>query len=149
MLLMTRSHRVLQRLTFGLLGWNLGSLPVIELTTIGRRSGKPRSTLLTTPVVETVDGVERLVVVASRGGDDAYPAWYLNLVEHPDVTVTRRNGEALAYRAHVADDTERERLWALAVRAYRGYADYQRKTERRIPIVVLEPAGAAPTAPSN
>ncbi len=141
MLFMTGAHRVLQRITFGRLGWSLGSLPVIELTTLGRRSGEPRSTLLTTPVVETVDGVERLIVVASRGGDDAYPAWYLNLVEHPEVTVSRRGGAALAYRATVADEAERDRLWPLAVRAYRGYADYQRKTERRIPIVVLEPAG--------
>lgn len=141
MLFMTGAHRALQRWSFGRLGWSLGSLPVIELTTIGRRSGQPRSTLLTTPVVETVDGVERLIVVASRGGDDAYPAWYLNLVDHPDVTVQGRHGTALAYRARVADDTERERLWRLAVAAYGGYAAYQRKTARRIPIVILEPAG--------
>ena len=140
MLAMTNAHRVLQRLSFGLLGWKLGHLPVIELTTIGRRSGEPRSTLLTTPVVETIDGIERLVVVASRGGDDAYPAWYLNLVENPEVTVRRRGADPLSYRASVAEPAERERLWGLAIQAYRGYADYQRKTERQIPIVVLEPA---------
>lgn len=139
LLLMTGVHRALLRLTRGLVGWRLGPMPVIELGTIGRHSGEPRTALLTTPVVETVDGVERLVVIASRGGDDAQPAWYLNLVEHPEVTVRRRRGEPRPYRATTAERAERARLWPLAVRAYRGYAAYQRKTEREIPVVILDP----------
>lgn len=139
MLLMTGAHRALVRLTGGLLGWRLGRLPVIELGTTGRRSGERRTVMLTTPVVETVDGVERLIIIASRGGDDAYPAWYLNLVEHPEVTVRRRRGDPEPYVASTAGPEERARLWPRAVRAYRGYAAYQRKTEREIPVVILRP----------
>lgn len=142
MLTMTGLHRALLRLSGGRLGSRLGSMPVIELTTVGRRSGEPRTAILTVPVREPMpggQGGERLVVIASRGGDDLQPAWYLNLVAEPAVQVARVGEHPRPYRARTADAAERARLWPLAVRAYSGYAAYQRKTAREIPVVILEP----------
>jgi len=143
MLSMTGVHRALLRLTGGRLGSQLGSMPVIELTTRGRRTGAERQTLLTVAAREG----DALVIVASRGGDDAHPAWYLNLVDDPTVRVGAPGQDARPMLARVADDAERERLWPEVVRAYRGYAAYQHKTERRIPLVILEPH--APSRPSS
>jgi len=147
MLTMTRLHRALLRLTGGRLGRQLGGMPVIDLTTRGRKSGELRTTILTVPHREpmsTSDSKagslgERLIVIASRGGDDLQPAWYLNLVAEPAVQVTQRGEHPSPYRARTADAAERARLWPLAVRAYRGYAQYQSKTRREIPVVILEP----------
>ena len=135
MLSMTGAHRALLRLTGGRLGSRLGTMPVIELTTRGRRTGAERQTLLT---VAARDG-NTLVIVASRGGDDAHPAWYLNLVDEPAVRVGTPGKDARPMVARVADDAERERWWPEVVRAYAGYGAYQRRTERRIPLVILEP----------
>lgn len=142
MLAMTGVHRAVLRLTGGRLGRRLGSMPVIELTTTGRSSGLPRTAILTVPHREPMpDGQrgQRLIVIASRGGDDLQPAWYLNLVAEPLVRVAAPGEHPRPYRARTADPVERARLWPLAVRAYRGYAEYQRKTEREIPVVLLEP----------
>ncbi len=136
MLSMTRAHRVLLRLTGGRVSGRLGSMPVIELTTRGRRSGERRTALLT---VAARDG-DALVIVASRGGDDAHPAWYLNIVADPDVRVGPVGKQPSAMRARVASDVERERLWPRVVESYSGYAAYQRRTSRQIPLVLLEPA---------
>ena len=135
MLSMTALHRAVLRLSGGRLGRQLGGMPVIELTTRGRRTGAERRTLLT---IAARTG-NTLVIVASRGGDAAHPAWYLNLVDDPRVRVGRPGQDARAMIARVADDAERERLWPEVVRAYRGYAGYQRKTTRQIPLVILEP----------
>ncbi len=141
MLTMTGLHRAVLRLTGGRLGRSLGGMPVIDLTTVGRSSGVPRTAILTVPHREPMpDGGERLIVIASRGGDDAQPAWYLNLVAEPAVQVARVGEHSRPYVARTADSAERARLWPLAVRSYRGYADYQRKTQREIPVVILEPA---------
>jgi len=146
MLTMTGLHRAMLRLTGGRLGRRLGGMLVIELTTTGRSSGVPRTAILTVPHREPLPGSpagehgERLIVIASRGGDDAQPAWYLNLVAEPTVQVARVGEHPRPYRARTADADERARLWPLAVRAYRGYAAYQRKTAREIPVVILEPA---------
>ena len=143
MLTMTTLHRALLRLSGGRLGRRLGGMPVIDLTTTGRVSGLPRTTILTLPhreQVPEVRGGDRLIVIASRGGDDAQPAWYLNLVADPAVQVALWGEHPQPYRARTADADERARLWPLAVMAYRGYAQYQRKTEREIPVVILEPA---------
>lgn len=113
---------------------------LIELSTVGRRSGEVRRAILTVPVEEG----ENYVIVASRGGDDAMPAWYLNLVNEPLVGVGEAGGAPVAYRARTASAEERARLWPRCVAAYRGYAAYQRKTEREIPLVVLEPAPGEP-----
>lgn len=140
MLTLTGLHRALLRVTGGRIGSRLGTMPVVELTTRGRRSGLERTTLLT---VATRTG-DTLVIVASRGGDDAHPAWYLNLVDDPHVRVGTPGKDARAMVARVADSAERERLWPEVVRAYRGYAAYQRKTEREIPVVILEPLDERP-----
>ncbi|MBX9472151.1 nitroreductase/quinone reductase family protein [Microcella sp.] len=142
MLTMTGLHRAVLRLSGGRLGRRLGGMPVVELTTIGRSSGLPRTTILTVPHREPMpdrQSGERLVVIASRGGDDLQPAWYLNLLAEPSVQVARWGEHPSPYRARTADRDERARLWPLAVEAYSGYAAYQRKTEREIPVVILEP----------
>lgn len=137
MLTMTALHRALLRATGHRFGRRLGSMPVIELTTTGRSSGLPRTALLTVPARDPETGA--LIVIASRGGDDAQPAWYLNLVAEPLVQVAAPGGHPRPYRARTADRDERDHWWPLAVQAYRGYAQYQRKTEREIPVVILEP----------
>jgi len=135
MLSMTRTHRALLRLTGGRVAGRLGSMPVIELTTRGRRSGEKRTALLTVAAHEG----DALVVVASRGGDDVHPAWYLNVVADPHVQVGAVGEEPHAMVARVASDVERQRLWPRVVAAYSGYAAYQRRTSRQIPLVLLEP----------
>lgn len=135
MLSLTRTHRALLRLTGGRVAGRFGTMPVIELTTRGRRSGELRTALLT---VAARDG-DALVVVASRGGDDAHPAWYLNIVADPRVQVGPVGEEPRAMVARAASDVERQRLWPRVVAAYSGYAAYQRRTSRLIPLVLLEP----------
>jgi len=115
-------------------------MPVVMLTTTGRRTGKRRSTMLTSPVSD--DG--RVVLVASYGGDPRHPAWFLNLREQPDVTLTMAGRERRMH-ARVASGDEKAALWPAIVAAYRGYGAYQRRTDRDIPVVVLEPyAGEQP-----
>ena len=108
---------------------------MIELTTTGRRSGQSRTTMLTSPHQEG----STIVIVASRGGDDHHPAWFLNLREQPEVTVSVRGKPAQRMRAEIADSDERARLWPLITTSHRNYAGYQRKTNREIPLVLLRP----------
>lgn len=128
-------HRFLQRVTGGKFGWRFGSVPVIELTTIGRRSGEQRSTMLTSPLQEGT----ALIVVASRGGDDRHPAWFLNLRDNPHVEVVLEGGPRTPMLARVATPEERARMWPVIAERYTQYADYQQKTTREIPLVLLEP----------
>ncbi|MDQ1510908.1 MAG: hypothetical protein QOG50_2752 [Actinomycetota bacterium] len=128
-------HRALVKLTFGRIGWQAGPMPVVELTTIGRKSGQPRSVMLTSPVQEG----ETWVVVASRGGDDHHPAWLLNLRDRPEVEVRLQGKAKQPMRARIATPEERARLWPQVTTIYKGYAGYQEKTEREIPLVLLEP----------
>ena len=109
-------------------------MPVVILTTTGRRSGRSRRTMLTAPLV---DG-NRVVLVASYGGDPRHPAWFLNLVDEPRVGLTL-GGQIRPMRARVASAEEKVELWPAIVGAYRGYGAYQRRTDRQIPVVVLEP----------
>lgn len=127
-------HPLLLRRTGGRVGSRLGGLPVIILTTTGRRTGKPRATPLT-----AVEHDGHTYVIASYGGDDRHPAWYLNLVAKPEVTVERQ-GRVEARVARVLDDAERAEVWPVVTRAYKGYAGYQQKTDRQIPVVELVPA---------
>ena len=100
----------------------------------GAKSGLAR----VTPLMYTRDG-DRLLLIASRGGDSKHPAWYRNVVANPDVRFTI-GGVQHAYRARELEGEERERCWGLAVRRYGGYAVYQRRAgDRRIPVMVLEP----------
>jgi len=128
-------HRALLTLSGGRLGWNAMNMPGLELTTTGRKSGQRRSVMLTSPVQEGTT----LVVVASRGGDDQHPAWFLNLRDDPQVEVAMGGKPKQPMRARVADAGERARLWPLVTADHKNYADYQTKTEREIPLVLLEP----------
>ncbi|TFD62657.1 nitroreductase family deazaflavin-dependent oxidoreductase [Cryobacterium suzukii] len=127
-------HRMLLALSGGRLGWTIGTMQTVELHTIGRSSGQRRSTLLTAPVQE--DG--RYIFVASKGGDDRHPFWYLNLVAEPDVDLTIRT-VTRPFRARTASSAEKAELWPRIVAAYPGYGAYQGKTERDIPVVICEP----------
>jgi deazaflavin-dependent oxidoreductase (nitroreductase family) len=131
---MNAIHRGLLKISGGKAGWRVSDMPVLELTTIGRKSGQPRSVLLTSPIQEGAT----LVVVASRGGDDNHPAWFLNLRANPEVKVAYQGGPVRPMQARVADAGERERLWPLVVADHKNYAGYQTKTTREIPLVLLE-----------
>jgi deazaflavin-dependent oxidoreductase (nitroreductase family) len=132
---MNRVHRVLLGATGGRIGWHFSGMPVIELTTTGRKSGKLRSTMLTSPYQED----STLVIVASRGGDDTNPAWFLNLREDPKVTVKLGPEPPVSMTAEIAGPNERSRIWPIITGKYSNYADYQRKTDREIPLVLLRP----------
>jgi deazaflavin-dependent oxidoreductase (nitroreductase family) len=132
---MNTVHRTMLKCSGGRLGWLVGSMPVLELTTIGRTTGKKRSVMLTSPVQEG----ESLVVVASRGGDDQHPSWFLNLEANPDVEVTMKDAKARPMRARIATPEERDRIWPLVTAKFKNYAGYQSRTEREIPLVFLDP----------
>lgn len=133
---MNNVHRTILKVSGGKLGWTAGNMPVLELTTTGRKSGTQRATMLTSPLQEG----DTLVIVASRGGDDQNPAWFLNLRDNPEVTVKWKGGEPQAMTASIATDDERERMWPIITEKYKNYAGYQNKTERQIPLVLLNPA---------
>ena len=128
-------HRTTLKLTGGRYPHKLNGMQTLELFTIGRKSGERRGTMLTAPICEP----DRIVVIASKGGHDVHPAWYLNLTANPDVEVALHNGPTLSMRAHTATGEERAELWARAVQANRGYAGYQQSTDREIPVVVMQP----------
>jgi deazaflavin-dependent oxidoreductase (nitroreductase family) len=127
-------HRRVYRLTGGKVGGQIGKLPVLLLTTIGRQSGRPR----TQPLAYTHVG-DGYAVIASKGGAAQHPLWYLNLRANPlaEVTVGRETRKVLAREAQ---GEERERLWRALANLYPGYDRYAQKTSRRIPVVVLERA---------
>jgi deazaflavin-dependent oxidoreductase (nitroreductase family) len=139
---MNAVHRGLLKVSGGRLGWRFSGMPVLELTTIGRKTGQPRTVMLTSPVR---DG-SAIVLVASRGGDDTHPAWFLNLRDNPDVEVAMDGEPARRMHARVASAEERARLWPLVVADHANYAGYQRKTSREIPLVMLEPKDEGPAA---
>ncbi len=132
---MNAIHRALLTVSFGKIGWDAAGMPVLELTTVGRKSGESRSVMLTSPVQEG----DTLVIVASRGGDDHHPAWFLNLQANPQVTVKWKGAAARPYTASIATAEQREPLWATITAKHTNYAGYQRKTEREIPLVLLTP----------
>ncbi len=127
-------HRRLYGATGGRIGRAVGGMPVLLLTTIGRKSGRPR----TWPLGYLEDS-GNLVVIASAGGVSSHPAWYLNLRDRPEVTV-QVGGRRQTMRAETAGPEERGRLWRRLVADYPFFADYQARTEREIPVVVLRPA---------
>ncbi len=131
---MSRAHRAIIRLSGGRVLGSAFGMPAVELHTVGRKSGRPRSTMLTAPVI---DG-DRVVLVASKGGDDRDPDWFRNLMAHPEIELTMagRRRSMLARRASAAEKAE---LWPRVVAAYQGYGGYQRRTERDIPLVICEP----------
>ncbi|HWB89631.1 MAG TPA: nitroreductase family deazaflavin-dependent oxidoreductase [Acidimicrobiia bacterium] len=126
-------HAALYRLTGGLVGRRMVDNDVLLLTTKGHVTGKPH----TVPLLYLRDG-PNLVLIASYGGRPRHPTWYRNLVADPSVEV-RVQGRTRRMRARTATDAERQTWWPRVVEAYSGYADYQSRTERTIPIVILEP----------
>lgn len=129
----TKLHESIFTTSRGRLLGTMRGMPVIALRTVGRKTGKPRTTMLTAPIATD----DRLVVVASYGGDDRTPKWVLNLREHPDAHVTR-DGTTRATRGRIASDDERKELCPEVVKANPGYGQYQLRTEREIPLVILE-----------
>jgi len=111
-----------------------GTVPTLLLTTTGRKSGRQ----LTLPLIFGRSGTD-YVVVASKGGAPNHPAWYVNLQANPEVQVQVK-AEKFAARAHTAEGAERASLWPLMVGVFSPYADYQTRTERQIPVVVLRRA---------
>ena len=131
----TGFHRSVLRASRGrVAGRGLG-MPVVMLTTTGRKTGKRRTTVLTAPVHDRAAGT--YVLVASYGGDDRHPAWFLNLRD-PDVEITV-DGATHPIRAHIASREEKAELWPRVTSTYKGYAGYQKRTDRDIPLVILEP----------
>jgi len=127
-------HRAALKATGGRLGKQVFGMRSVELHTTGRKSGQRRSVMLTSPIYEP----DRIVLVASKGGDDRNPDWYTNLVANPDVEITER-GETRAMRARTADPAEKAELWPRITEVYKGYAGYQKRTDREIPVVICEP----------
>jgi deazaflavin-dependent oxidoreductase (nitroreductase family) len=120
--------------TGGEVGYLWNGVPILLLTTTGRRTGQPR----TTPLIFGRDGDDHLVV-ASKGGAPHHPAWYLNLTAHPEVAIQVRT-EHLRVVARTASDHERPRLWRIMTELWPNYDVYRSRTERTIPVVVLTPA---------
>jgi deazaflavin-dependent oxidoreductase (nitroreductase family) len=126
-------HTALYRATGGRIGHRVpGAPPMLLLDHVGAKSGAKR----TSPLVYVRDG-EDVVLVASKGGYPKNPGWFYNLKANPDTEV-QIGSEHRLVRAHVADAEERKRLWPMALKTYGGYADYQKRTEREIPLVILE-----------
>lgn len=128
----SRAHRRLFRLTDGRVGKRLVDNDMLLLTTSGRVTGEAH----TVPLLYLRDR-DRLVVIASYGGRDHYPDWYLNLDPTPEVVV-ELPGKRLGMVARTADSDERARWWPRIVDAYDGYAVYQSRTRREIPVVFLD-----------
>lgn len=127
-------HRTVLKVSGGKVGWKAGGMPVLELHTTGRKSGQERSVMLTSPIQ---DG-DTWTLVASKGGNDAHPAWYLNLEAQPEVEATIK-GKRRPMTARILSSEEKAEVWPRITASYKGYAGYQSKTDRDIPVVVLEP----------
>lgn len=125
-------HVRVYRETGGERGFHWHGTTILLLTTTGRKSGERR----TTPLIHRTDG-ERWIVIGSQGGLDVHPAWYLNLDEDPDAEIEVK-AETIPVRATTVEGPERERLWKLMTEDWPYYDDYQKRTERQIPVVALE-----------
>lgn len=129
----TGAHVALIRLTHGRVGARMGSMNVCILTTTGRTTGVERHT----PLARFPHG-DGLVVVASAGGSDKHPSWYLNLVANPNVRV-EVDGVARPMTARTASDEERAQIWPGVVATVKNFERYQAKTSRKLPVVILDP----------
>ena len=129
-------HAAVYRRTNGRLLGSIGPLPLLLLTTTGRKTGKER----TAPLGYLPDN-GRLVLVASAGGSPKHPAWYLNLTAEPAVTVQVK-ADVFEAHAETASPEERDRLWPLLVERHGGFEKYQAKVDREIPLVVVTPTGS-------
>ena len=139
MRLVGRTHKAVFDLTDGRVAGGFFGMPVVKLVTTGRKSGQRRETMLTAPARTDEGGV---VLVASNGGDDRHPAWYLNLVANPEVEITTR-GRHYTSTAHVATPDEKAAWWPRIERAFPTYRAYARMTDRDIPVVICNPEPTA------
>ncbi len=131
--LATGIHTFMYRLSGGRIGGRMVGSPVLLLTTIGRKSGKER----TLPLLYLKDG-ETIVLVASNGGAAKHPLWWSNLQTNPQAKI-QIGAHTQTMTATLADSEDRSRLWPRLVAMYPGYADYQKRTPREIPVVLLRP----------
>ena len=129
-----KAHASLFRASRGKVGGRMLGSEVLLLNSVGRKSGQKR----TTPLLYLRDG-EEYVIVASKGGSQTHPAWYHNLKANPETTI-EVGDRKIRVRAGEANPEEKARLWPKLVEMYPSYESYQRKTEREIPIIILEPA---------
>ncbi len=132
--LMNVTHKAALTLTGGRVGKQVMGMPAVLVHTTGRKSGQRRSVMLTTPIHEP----DRLVLVASKGGDDRHPDWYHNVVAQPEIEITE-DGVTRPMLARTATAEEKAALWPQITAAYKGYAGYQKRTDRDIPVVICEP----------
>ncbi len=131
---LVKGHTAVYKATGGRIGGRLPGTPsMLLIDHVGAKSGNRR----TTPLAYVRDGAD-VVLIASKGGHPRHPAWFHNLRANPDATI-QVGSERREVRARVADAEERARLWPKVVAAYSGYDDYQQRTEREIPLVILEP----------
>jgi deazaflavin-dependent oxidoreductase (nitroreductase family) len=129
---LTQAHVHTYRLSGGRVGGTFRGSPVCLVDHVGRKSGKQR----TSPLIYARSG-DDIVIVASKGGSRKHPLWWLNLKEHPETTV-QVGSEKRAVRARQATPAEKEGLWPVVVGVHAPYEEYQRKTERDIPVIILE-----------
>ena len=132
---MSTAHTFVFRASGGKIGGRVQGMPVLLLTTTGRKTGKVR----TTPLLYLRDGAD-IAVVASNGGNQFSPAWWLNLSSQPAAQI-EIGRDRIAIKAREASAAERARLWPQFTAGYSGYAKYVTRTTREIPVVLLEPAG--------
>jgi deazaflavin-dependent oxidoreductase (nitroreductase family) len=126
-------HVRVYRETGGEHGYHWRGATILLLTTKGRKSGEPR----TMPLIFRADG-DRFVIVASKGGWPEHPVWFKNLQADPDAEV-EVHAERVPVRATVAEGEERARLWSLMNEDWPAYDEYQGRTDREIPVVILSP----------
>ena len=125
-------HVRVYRETGGERGYHWRGTEILLLTTRGRRTGDQH----TTPLIHRADG-DRWVIVASKGGAPEHPGWFQNLTAEPNASI-QVLAEEIPVRASVAEGAERERLWSLMGEVWPAYDEYQARTDREIPVVVLE-----------
>jgi deazaflavin-dependent oxidoreductase (nitroreductase family) len=133
---LTRLNVLAYRLSGGKVGGKVGGAPVLLLHHVGRKSGKKR----VSPLLYMPDG-DDLVIVASMGGADKHPSWWINLRANPE-TVVEVDREKRAVTAELANAEEKARLWPKLVEMYPDYGVYQSRTDREIPVVILRRVGA-------
>ena len=127
-------HRSLIKVSSGKRGWDMAGMPVLKLTTTGRKSGKSRTVMLTSPLqIE-----EGIVIVASKGGSEKHPDWFMNLQENPEAIVETQSGRK-AMVAKILDPDNREARWNEIIQDFKNYDNYQNRTHRVIPLVILIP----------
>jgi deazaflavin-dependent oxidoreductase (nitroreductase family) len=129
-------HRSLFTVTRGKLGGKVMGMEAVVLTTTGRKTGEKRQTMLTAPVVEG----DKVYMVASWGGGPKNPMWFLNLQADPNVEITRNGTDTTKMVGRILSSEEKEAIWPRITASYKGYAGYQEKTDRDIPVIEFTPA---------